>query len=160
MPVWSPKGDEIAFVTWDEKDGGAIYKASLNSKNKVQKLTNENGVYSYPVWNNIGDRIVFVKANGNDFDNYGSLGVDSKLMWISSKGGLNNFIDKTKGRSNPHFIKTSERIFLSSRSNGLSSIRWDGTDEKKILKVTGISVYGTPGRKSPALVCNIHYKIS
>ena len=32
MPVWSPKGDEIAFVTWDEKDGGAIYKASLNSK--------------------------------------------------------------------------------------------------------------------------------
>ncbi len=150
MPVWSPKGDEIAFVTWDEKDGGAIYKASLNSKNKVQKLTIENGVYSFPIWNNIGDRIVFVKASENEFDNYGSLGVDSKLMWISSKGGVNNFIDKTKGRSNPHFIKSSERIFLSSRGNGLSSIRWDGTDEKKILKVTGISVYGTPGRKSPA----------
>ena len=58
MPVWSPKGDEIAFVTWDEKDGGAIYKASLNSKNKVQKLTNENGVYSYPVWNNLDDATI------------------------------------------------------------------------------------------------------
>ena len=105
MPVWSPSGNEIAFVTWDEKDGGAIYKASITSKNRVQKLTNENGVYSYPVWNNIGDRLVFIKASHNDFDNYGSLGVDSKLMWISSKGGGNNFIDKTNGRSNPHFIK-------------------------------------------------------
>ena len=28
MPVWSPKGDEIAFVTWDEKDGGAIYTSA------------------------------------------------------------------------------------------------------------------------------------
>ena len=25
------------------------------------------------------------------------LGVDSKLMWVASKGGKNNFIDKTKG---------------------------------------------------------------
>ena len=70
----------------------------LNSKNKVQKLTIENGVYSFPIWNNIGDRIVFVKASENEFDNYGSLGVDSKLMWISSKGGINNFIDKTTGK--------------------------------------------------------------
>ena len=150
MPVWSPKGDEIAFVTWDEKDGGAIYKAPINNKNKSQRLSYENGVYSFPVWNNIGDRIVFIKASENDFDNYGSLGVDSKLMWIEADGGKNNFIDKTNGRSNPHFIKSSERIFLSSRSNGLSSIRWDGTDEKQILKITGISVYGTPGRKSPS----------
>ena len=148
MPAWSPDGKEIVFTSWDEKNGGAIYKSNVNS-NKIEKLTIENGVYSYPVWNNNGDRIVFIKASENDFDNYGSLGVDSKFMWVSSNGGKNNFIDKTKGRSNPHFIKSSDRIFLSSRSNGLSSIRWDGTDEKKILKITGISVYGTPGRKSP-----------
>ena len=39
----------------------------VESNNKVQKLTNENGVYSYPIWNNIGDRIVFVKASENEF---------------------------------------------------------------------------------------------
>ena len=33
-----------------------------DNKNKTQKLTNENGVYSFPVWNNIGDRIVFIKG--------------------------------------------------------------------------------------------------
>ena len=148
MPVWSPNGEELVFTTWDEKKGGAIYKTSLKSK-KTLKLTTENGVYSYPAWNNSGDKIVFIRASENDFDNFGSLGVESKFMWISSKGGKANFIDLTKGRSNPHFINSSDRIFISSGSNGLSSIRWDGSDEKDILKITGISVYGTPGRKSP-----------
>ena len=148
MPVWSPDGKEIAFVSWDKKEGGAIYKSNIDNK-KTQKLTNENGVYSFPTFNNSGNRIVFIKASENDFDNYGSLGVDSKFMWVSTKGGNNNFIDKTKGRSNPHFVKSSDRIYVSNSSNGLSSIRWDGTDEKNVLKITGISVYGTPGRKSP-----------
>lgn len=149
MPVWSPDGSEIAFTTWDDKEGGAIYKVNLQGRKKVTKLTQENGVYSYPVWNNEGSKIVFIKASENDFIEYGRGGIDSQIMWVSSNGGKNVFIDKTNGRSNPHFTKKSNRIHLYSRSNGLSSIRWDGTDEKKVLKITGISVYGTPGRKSP-----------
>lgn len=149
MPTWSPDGNEIVFTTWDEKMGGAIYKASLNGRKKLIKITQENGVYSYPVWTNDGSKIVFIKSSENEFIEFERNGVDSKIMWISSKGGKNIFVDKTKGRSYPHFVKNSERIHLYGRSSGLSSIRWDGTDEKKILKITGISVYGTPGRKSP-----------
>lgn len=149
MPTWSPDGNEIVFTTWDEKMGGAIYKASLNGRKKLIKITQDNGVYSYPVWTNDGSKIVFIKSSENEFIEFERNGVDSKIMWISSKGGKNIFIDKTKGRSYPHFVKNSERIHLYGRSSGLSSIRWDGTDEKKILKITGISVYGTPGRKSP-----------
>ena len=148
MPVWSPNGKDIVFTTWDEKEGGAIYKTSLKSRNKTTKITQENGVYSYPTWNNDGSKIVFIKSSENDFIEYGNGGVDSQIMWVSSNGGNNNFIDKTKGRSFPHFVMGSNRIHLYSRSNGLSSVRWDGTDEKKILKITGISVYGTPGRKT------------
>ena len=150
MPVWSPSGNEIAFATWSEKDGGSIYKVNFSGRKKItKKLTNENGVYSNLAWNNNGSRIVFIKSSENEFSEFGRAGVDSKLMWISSQGGNANFIDKTNGRSYPHFVNNSDRIHLYGRSTGLSSIRWDGTDEKKILKITGISVYGTPGRKSP-----------
>ena len=147
MPVWSPDSQSLVYVEWDEKDGGSIYKYNLKGRKKIQKLTSENGVYSYPTWTNDGNKIVFIKSYESDFKNYSS-NRDSKLMWVSSEGGKNYFIDNTKGRSNPHFVKNSDRLHLYSRSGGLSSIRLDGTDEKQILKITGISAYGTPGRKS------------
>ena len=62
MPVWSPDGNQIAFTTWDDKEGGAIYKVNLKGRKKVKKITQDNGVYSYPVWNNDGSKIVFIKA--------------------------------------------------------------------------------------------------
>ena len=42
----------------------------------------------------------------------------------------------------PHFVKGKDRIYLFHNSDGLVSIKWDGTDQKKILKVTGTTPYG------------------
>ncbi len=52
-------------------------------------------------------------------------------------------IDKSKGRTLPHFTKVNDRIYLNHGSKGLISIRWDGTDEKEHLKLTGIKTYGS-----------------
>ena len=145
MPIWSPDGKEIAFVTWNHQDGGAIYKITLEGKKKLVKLTDEEGIYSYPTYNNNGDRIVFIKGSKQEYkDGYGprSFRSSDALMWISNKGGKINHITLCEGRSNPHFIKNSDRIHLYSNSKGLTSIRWDGTDEKEIIKVTGITTYG------------------
>ena len=59
---------------------------------------------------------------------------------MSSNGGAITVIEKAKGRSNPHFVSKDDRIYLYG-SKGLSSIRWDGTDEKVHVKVTGITTY-------------------
>jgi Tol biopolymer transport system component len=145
MPIWSPDGKEITFVTWNHQDGGAIYKITLEGKKKLVKLTDEEGIYSYPTYNNNGDRIVFIKGSKQEYkDGYGprSFRSSDALMWVSNKGGKINHITLCEGRSNPHFIKNSDRIHLYSNSKGLTSIRWDGTDEKEIIKVTGITTYG------------------
>ena len=145
MPIWSPDGKEIAFVTWNHQDGGAIYKTTLEGKKKLVKLTDEEGIYSSPTYNNNGDRIVFIKGSKQEYkDGYGprSFRSSDALMWVSNKGGKINHITLCEGRSNPHFIKNSDRIHLYSNSKGLTSIRWDGTDEKEIIKVTGITTYG------------------
>ena len=145
MPIWSPDGKEIAFVTWNHQDGGAIYKITLEGKKKLVKLTDEEGIYSSPTYNNNGDRIVFIKGSKQEYkDGYGprSFRSSDALMWVSNKGGKINHITLCEGRSNPHFIKNSDRIHLYSNSKGLTSIRWDGTDEKEIIKVTGITTYG------------------
>jgi len=41
------------------------------------------------------------------------------------------------GVSNPHFTTNPDRIFAYSRRDGLASFRWDGTDFKSHIKVTG-----------------------
>ena len=56
------------------------------------------------------------------------------------------------GRFSPHFIKGEDRIYLYGSKSGLVSIRFDGTDEKYHLKVTGEKVPGTTNPINASLV--------
>lgn len=136
QPVWSPDGKWIAFVTWTPETG-KLYKVQPNGR-KLQQLNKEEGVFQEPVWNNDGDRIVVIKGQPQDFRNATQRSAfqgTSDLVWIDANGSENHFIIYTNGRSNPHFVKGSDRIYLSNRG-GLTSIRWDGTDEKEHLEVS------------------------
>ena len=143
QPNWSPDGKEIVYTTWSEEDGGHIYKVS-STGGRPKKLTQESALYNTPVWDAKTNRIVFTKGSTQDFKNAylrGAFSGQEDLAWISSDGGNINFITKSDGRRNPHFVEGDDRIYLSNRS-GLVSIRWDGTDEKRIVGITGIITFG------------------
>ena len=144
MPTWSPDGKTVAFATWSDTEGGSLYKVNVEGRPRPVKITSEYAIYMTPVWapNN---RIVFTKGsaqNLKDASGPGAARADEDLCWISADGGDINFIMKTRGKGGPHFVKGSDRIYLSG-FNGLSSVRWDGTDEKEIVKITGITTYGS-----------------
>ncbi len=144
MPAWSPNGRTLAYVTWDEEEGGAIYSVEPNARRiRSTKLTNEQGIYTLPVFSTNGERIVAYKDAEQSYKDAfgpGSPSAGSDIIWIDSEGGNTNFIARSEGRSNPHFVNGDDRIYLS-RAGTLSSIRWDGTDEKSHVKVTGITTY-------------------
>jgi Tol biopolymer transport system component len=144
FPVWSPDGAQLAWVTW-EGTGGHLYKLNLKVKGaKPVKLTTTPGLYTEPAWA-AGNKIVLMKGSPKEFrEGTGpvSFGSQDEIVWISADGGPLNLIAKAKGRSNPHFTKNTDRIYLYSGQKGLVSIRWDGTDEKAHLKVTGITTFG------------------
>lgn len=145
QPTWSPDGKSIAFVTWSDTEGGSIYKVNVDGRPKPEKLTGSPAIYGNPAFNNDGSRIVFTKGsaqNLKDANGPGAPRASEDLCWISKDGGAINFIMKTRGRDNPHFVKNDNRIYLSS-FRGLSSVRWDGTDEKQIVSITGISTFGS-----------------
>lgn len=58
-------------------------------------------------------------------------------MWVPATGGAATLIMPSAGFSNPHFTTNPDRIFAYSRRDGLASFRWDGTDIKSHIKVTG-----------------------
>jgi Tol biopolymer transport system component len=147
MPAWSPDGGQLAWVSWEENVGGSLYKINFKGKGaKPVKLTSSSGVYSDPAWSYKSNRIIFLQGPAQFFkDADGPFAFKAKesLAWISTEGGAVTVIDKSKGRGVPHFVKNDDRIYLYHGGKGLISIRWDGTDEKEHVKVTGITVYGT-----------------
>ncbi len=147
MPAWNPDGSQLAWVSWEENVGGSLYKINFKAKGaKPVKVTSSSGVYSDPAWSYKSNRIVFLQGPAQFFkDADGPFAFKAKesLAWISTEGGAVTVIDKSKGRGAPHFVKNDDRIYLYHGGKGLISIRWDGTDEKAHVKVTGITVYGT-----------------
>jgi len=145
MPDWSPDGKQIVFTTW-KSDGGHLYKVNVSGKSNLVRLTNQRGIYSNPSWSYNSSRIAFTKGAAQTYDDaidpFDSR-VYEEIAWIPANGGEVTVIDKTKGRTLPHFTKVNDRIYLNHGSKGLVSIRWDGSDEKEHLKLKGIKTYGS-----------------
>lgn len=145
QPVWSPNGAELVFTTW-KSGGGHLYKVSVDGKKRPVQLTQVAGIYTEPAWSSKNNRIVFLRGFAQTYDDGigpRTMGAQDDLVWISAMGGPINFIDKSEGRTTPHFTKQDDRIYLSNSRKGLLSIRWDGTDEKEHLVLKGIETYGS-----------------
>ena len=143
MPTWSPDGKSLAFVTW-EGEGGHIYKVSARAGATPQKLTKETGYYVNPVWDANTDRILFTSGPAQNYINAidpFSFGAPQQLSWIPAAGGDITEIGHAHGRRNPHFVKGQERIYLNHSTKGLISVRWDNTDEKQHVKISGVTTY-------------------
>lgn len=142
-PVWSPDGTAIVFTTW-APGGGHLYKATLTGKGGLQKLTKEPAAYANPAWSYKSDRIAFIRTKLQWYkESIGPVanGSQNDLCWISPAGGNVTLIDQSRGRSNPHFIKGDDRIYLNQGGN-LISLRWDGTDEKVHARISGVTTFG------------------
>lgn len=145
MPSWSPDGSQLVFTTWDEADGGSLYKASFGRNGAVTKLTTENALYMGPVWgpnNKIvvfkGDRRLMMESEGPGFS-----GAEAILAWMPASGGGFRKIMDARGVGNAHFTKDTSRIYLNGSGGTLLSVKWDGTDKKEYAKISGITPFGT-----------------
>lgn len=142
MPAWSPDGAMLAFSTW-EGDEGHIYKVRA-SGGRQTKLTNQGGVYKSLAWDKKSNRIAFLYGTAKAYeDAIGPFAFRSQenIGWISADGGNVNKIKTAGGRDLPHFIEKNNRIYMYHGGKGLISMRWDGTDEKEHIKVSGIMTY-------------------
>jgi len=155
QPTWSPDGQWIGYVTWSPEDGGNVYKIPAAGGDPV-RLTTREGIYQQPTWSPDGDRIVAIRGPARVWEEavtQGAFGASDDLVWVPAAGGEPTVIAPTEGRGNPHFAGDADRIYLNSRSDGLISIRWDGTDQEGHLEVRGRS---RPGSSSSPPASVIH----
>ena len=143
MPTWSHDGKKIAFCSWEGREG-FVYEYRIGRKSP-SKLKMEPGLYQGLNYSPDDSRLIFIRQSAQSYrDAYSPFvsSSDAKISYFDYKAQKVQDIAPAKGRSNPHFSNDGERIYLNS-SKGLVSIRWDGSDEKEHLKLTGITTYGS-----------------
>ena len=152
QPGWSPDGEWIAYATWsgERGGGGQIWKVRADGTGN-QRLTTVPAFYSDPVWAPDGSRIVALSSTLHerltspvDFEQVTGLDV----IWIPADGGDANLVIPARGLGKPHFTRDPERIYLyftgsfgMNQKHGLVSLRFDGTDRREHLQLTGPGLY-------------------
>jgi len=141
-PAWSPDGRSLAWVTW-ANNGGRLYKSAMvaGRATRVLPVSASTGTFRQPVWSPNGARILVLQSGAQGRRDQTGVTGTTQLMWFaanstSTNGDAGTLIARAAGRSKPHFSRDTTRIYLSS-NNGLVSIRWDGTDEQRHLRVVG-----------------------
>ena len=143
MPVWSPDSRYIAYVSWTE-DGGDIHRIGANGGNP-ERLTRQSAFYTDPSYTPNGQRIVAYRGPRQprieEMPMYGR-----ELVWIPAAGGNVTSVAPISGQGGfPHFARgDNERIYIAQGAAGLVSMRFDGTDRKTHLRVTGNPDYRSP----------------
>ncbi len=145
-PAWSPDGQWIAYVTWS-MDGGHIWKVRADGSGEPAQLTTLPAFYTDLVFTPDGSRIVGLRGNQymrtQTFSEFGGLRIPLDLVWIPADGGDAELIVPARGVGRPHFGEDASRIFVYS-NDGLISLRFDGTDRRTHLRVTGPGRAGVP----------------
>ncbi len=147
-PSWSPDGAWLAFVSWDDTDGGQLHKVRSGG-GAPQQLTAEPGFYQETVWSPDGTRLLTTRSASRDVQDarggfFGGLATD--VVWVPAGGGATTLIAPQDGRAGLHFVRSDpSRIYASHGQRGLVSFRWDGTDEKQHLIVRGETGPGATG---------------
>jgi Tol biopolymer transport system component len=139
QPAWSPDGRWIAYTTWDV-NGGHIWRVQADGRGRPQRLTSVPAFYTDLTFSPDGSRIVALRGNAfmrtQTFSEFGGLRIPLDVVWLPAAGGDVSLIVPARGVGRPHFAGDPSRVYVYSR-DGLISMRFDGTDRRTHLRVTG-----------------------
>ena len=158
-PVWSPDGRHIAYVTWNDSTGGDIWRISPEG-GEPERLTRAPAFYDKIAYSSDGNRILAARGSMmhrlRTLEDFGRHHPASEMeyVWLPAEGGEATRIawvgasTTQQGRNTPHFGPDPERVYVWAGSEGLLSMRYDGTDVRTIVKVTAPSA-GPGGSATP-----------
>ena len=143
QPTWSPDGQYIAYVTWNDIDGGTVSRVRADGSGRPERLSRTPAYYELPAYSLDGRRIVVGRGPRNmrkdlrEDERPPAPAVGVELVWLPSAGGAETLVSPISNFGRPHFATSDTAHIYFSEGNSLVSMRWDGTDQKTILRTGG-----------------------
>ena len=134
-PTFSPNGNSIAYVTWEDEAMGMVQVMSSSGKSS-KVLTKEKGIYRTPAFSPDGKWIVYRKDGGNSHQGYTHC-KEPGLYLVPVDGSAEPKFLTPQG-SFPQFSKDGKRIFyqkggyvFGSLTKSVESVNLDGKDKRE-----------------------------
>jgi Tol biopolymer transport system component/imidazolonepropionase-like amidohydrolase len=157
-PALSPDGRWVAYVSWSDAEGGAVWKAPVAAGAPASapvRLTRRPGHYANPAWSPKGDRLVVIRGSGLELRGQQPEEEEFfEIHWLDAAGGETHYVtsvklaDTLKFHPQAFWNSDGTRIYFRDPvkpekptdppKNNLVSVRLDGTDKKKHLQFPAV----------------------
>ena len=152
-PVWSPDGDSITYCTWDDTQGGGIYRVSLNGTSAPQRLTTDDLYYASVNYSPDGKRLAAIRAQKwvhqiGDADAFRlsekKIKLNLELVSLPAEGGTATVLGPVQTgdptfeylHGQPHFAGPAGEVYVNEFRTGLFAVS-PGGERKRVLTVSG-----------------------
>jgi imidazolonepropionase-like amidohydrolase/Tol biopolymer transport system component len=155
-PSWSPDGHWIVYSAWMDGEGGAVRRVRvmddpLARPFRSERLTSDTALYFHTAVAPDGERVVAVRATippERLLTDYAFRALadsspyfDLTLVGVPMSSGVPRVIASLAAVYSPWFRYPVDQVYFTEDCNrvyvGLTSWRWDGTDQRAALAVLG-----------------------
>lgn len=108
-PAFSPDGNQLVFVTWDDEKLGTVKILDVKNR-KTRTLLSDPGIYRTPSFSPDGKFVVYRKEPGNNHQGY-LFGKEAGLFYMPAEGGKPEFL--TAEGEKPMFSADGKHVFYT-----------------------------------------------